>query len=448
MPSRGRSCALPREWSAGSGREGHLVGTVTPAFALRKKPEAAFEALYRQHVHDIYRYSLAVLGNPADAEDVTQTTFLNAYRAIQSGERPRKPANWLRTIAHNVCRQRFRQAARRPRDVVAFDELEHPAAPEETEGPSPADITRALQALPFTQRSALVMREMEGRRQTEIAAELGVSESAVEALLFRARRAMREQIEASITCGEAARAISRQLDRSLPRAERGGLRAHLRECEECATFARRARAQRGALKSLGAIPLPASLASWFGGQGTVGVGAAAIGLKVAAGVAAVAVMAGAGDLGIRYLTSEDQGRGEAAQREAGRAEPHARPAVAVAPPIEPARGNKPSAPRTVQTHRSRRTRSPSQSGGRHRGHRSPSIAHGRAVRAHGAPAQSQGRAVRAHGAPAQSRGREVRAHGQPARPHELRPPHPSSPPAHGPSTDATPPKDSTKPPKP
>src|SRR3954452_10514547 len=250
---------------------------MTPRLALRQRPDAAFEKLYRQHVGDVYRYTLAILGNAADAEDVTQTTFMNAYRAFHSGERPRKPAPWLRTIAHNVCRQRWRQAERRPLEVAELDDsFGAAAAPEEDEGPSAADITRALQSLPFNQRSALVMRELEGRRQGEIATELGLSESAVEALLFRARRAMREQLESSISCGEAARAISRQLDRSLSREERAALRAHLRECEECATFARQSRAQRGAFKALGAVPLPIGLLSWSGsGAGGAGAGVAA-----------------------------------------------------------------------------------------------------------------------------------------------------------------------------
>src|SRR3954468_9036513 len=253
---------------------------MAPRLALKQRPDTAFEKLYRQHVGDVYRYSLAVLGNPADAEDVTQTTFLNAYRAIHAGERPRKPAPLLRAIAHNVFRQRRRQASRRPHELAELDDLTGPAAAaveEEPDAHSAADITRALQSLPFNQRAALVMRELEGRRQAEIAKELDLSESAVEALLFRARRAMREQLESSFTCGQAERAISRQLDGSLPRGERSGLRAHLRECAECASFARQVRAQRGALKGLGAaVPLPASLLSWSaGGSGAAGVGAAA-----------------------------------------------------------------------------------------------------------------------------------------------------------------------------
>src|SRR5438477_11644471 len=83
-----------------------------------RRVDRGFERLYRRHVGDVYHYALAVLRNPADAEDVTQTTFLNAYRAFSSGTRPDKPRHWLIAIAHNVCRQRFRQAARRPAEVA------------------------------------------------------------------------------------------------------------------------------------------------------------------------------------------------------------------------------------------------------------------------------------------------------------------------------------------
>jgi RNA polymerase sigma-70 factor (ECF subfamily) len=132
---------------------------VTPLFR-RSSTDAAFERLYRRHVTEVYRYAYAVLGEQADAEDVTQTTFLNAYRAYCRGERPEKAQNWLITIAHNVCRQRFRQAKRRPE--VALEHVETVVAPER-EGPSAEELRRAFGQLPPSQREALVMRELEGR---------------------------------------------------------------------------------------------------------------------------------------------------------------------------------------------------------------------------------------------------------------------------------------------
>src|ERR671910_2398659 len=98
------------------------------------RSDRAFERMYRKHVHDVYRYALGMLRDPHDAEDVTQTTFLNAYRAYERGERPRTPHNWLIAIAHNVCRQRFRQSQRRV-DEVAFDENVAEAAAVDEDAP-------------------------------------------------------------------------------------------------------------------------------------------------------------------------------------------------------------------------------------------------------------------------------------------------------------------------
>lgn len=269
---------------------------MTPLLAPRPRSDRAFERLYKRHVGDVYRYALAVMRNPTDAEDVTQTTFLNAYRAyVEKGSRPEKPQNWLIAIAHNVCRQRFRQTARRPAEVSFEDDIADTVADNET--PSGEDIRRALGHLAFNQRAALVMRELEGRSYAEIAEILEVSVSAVETLIFRARRALREQLDGSFNCGEAEFAISRQLDGRLARRERGQLRAHLRECAECAGFARRQRAQRGALKTLALVPLPTSLTSLFGGGGAaVGTGLA---LKAAAAVTAGLAIGGAGYEGVR-----------------------------------------------------------------------------------------------------------------------------------------------------
>jgi RNA polymerase sigma-70 factor (ECF subfamily) len=271
---------------------------MTPLLAQRLRTDRSFERIYRRHVGDVYRYSLAVLRQPADAEDVTQTTFMNAYRAFQRGERPRNAQNWLIAIAHNVCRQRFRQAARRP-DEVEYEDGIGEVVQDEEQGPTADDIQRALGHLAFNQRAALVMRELEGRSYVEIAEILGLTVSAVETLLFRARRTLREQLEGSLTCTEAERAISRRADGRLPRAESASLRAHLRECKECERFARSQRAHRKAFKALAAVPIPTSLTSLFGGGGGAAVGGG-VALKAAAFVSAGVVATGVGYEGAKH----------------------------------------------------------------------------------------------------------------------------------------------------
>ena len=136
------------------------------ALLTRPKTDRAFERLYTRHVHDVYRYVLAVLRNPADAEDVTQATFLNAYRAFRRGDRPELPRNWLLRIAHNECRQRFRMLSRRPKEVVWDERVAAPPVDETV--PTADEIRQALGHLSFNQRSALVMRELEGRSYGEI----------------------------------------------------------------------------------------------------------------------------------------------------------------------------------------------------------------------------------------------------------------------------------------
>src|SRR6266576_2518261 len=102
--------------AAPGGRRKNLSLKLAPRARRQKETfDAAFEGFYREHVAEVYQYALAVLGSPADAEDVTQQTFLNAYRAFQRGERPKKAHNWLIKIAHNVCRMRWRARSVLPR---------------------------------------------------------------------------------------------------------------------------------------------------------------------------------------------------------------------------------------------------------------------------------------------------------------------------------------------
>jgi RNA polymerase sigma-70 factor, ECF subfamily len=328
---------------------------MTPILASRLGSDRSFERLYRKHVGDVYRYALVVLRNEADAEDVTQTTFMNAYRAFEQGERPEKPQNWLIAIAHNVCRQRFRQSQRRPNEVAFEEELAEAVVVDDAV--SAEDIRRALGHLAFNQRAALVMRELEGRSYQEIADILEVSVSAVETLIFRARRALREQLEEGITCREAELSISKQLDGRLARKDRGALRAHLRECDECAGFARSQRAQRGALKGLAAIPLPTSLTGLFGGGGGAAVGGG-IAIKAAAIGATAMLATGVGYEGVKHGIWQAPANARArAVHHAKTAPPPAKvlnAASVIAPAQEARHDQKPFKPASVKARRDHR----------------------------------------------------------------------------------------------
>jgi RNA polymerase sigma factor (sigma-70 family) len=165
------------------------MASVAPQPAVQARDQA-FERLYERYVGDVYRYALALLRNPTDAEDVTQTTFMNAYRAFKRGDEIQKPHNWLIKIVHNVARSRYAHASRRVQEVPLEDHIEQLAVLEDDK-PNLDTVLRALGRLPFNQRAALVMRELEGRTYAEIADTLGVSVSAVETLIFRARKSLR-----------------------------------------------------------------------------------------------------------------------------------------------------------------------------------------------------------------------------------------------------------------
>jgi RNA polymerase sigma factor (sigma-70 family) len=312
---------------------------------FRSASTTPFDRLYQQHAASVYRYARAVLGNHADAEDVTQQTFLNAYRALAQGTKPRKAENWVFTIAHNEVRRHLRDTRAQRLEVELDAELADPT-PERSE-PSVTDVLRALQHLTPNQRSALVMREFEGRSYAEIAKIMDVTQGALETLMFRARRSLAEALEDGLTCAEAELAVSRRLDGRLSRREARRLKKHVRECQVCKGFELKQKRQRSLLEGLSVIPVPASLLVFRGEQaaaalgGSAAVGAAAAGgsgiaVKAAAVAAAVTVAGGVGyTAGTDRLPvvhgKESQAPQAALAPAAGKADPVGAPLGVVAP---------------------------------------------------------------------------------------------------------------------
>ena len=217
----------------------------------RRDARSEVDRLYRRHADEVLRYAMLVLRSQPDAEDVLQATFMRALRAISRGERVQKPRNWLIKIAHNECRRALSVRSRRAE--VELDDV--PA--EAVETGRAEDLRRALDQLAPKQREALVLRELEGRSYAEIATTLDISGSAVETLIFRARRAVREQLESAIACEEALALIDAE---AIDDEDRRRLRAHTRACAECATLERQARGRKSALRRLASsLGLP-----WFG----------------------------------------------------------------------------------------------------------------------------------------------------------------------------------------
>jgi len=156
--------------------------------------------LYTRYGSQLYVYCLRRLRSREEAEDAVQTTFLNAFRALQRGTSTRAEQAWLYKIAGHVCDARGTVTGRRR--VVeapqAFDVVEETVPAPHRE---PADelfgLDAVLEAMPENQRRAILLREWRGLSYREIADELGLSQTAVEMLIFRARRALARGLESA-----------------------------------------------------------------------------------------------------------------------------------------------------------------------------------------------------------------------------------------------------------
>jgi RNA polymerase sigma-70 factor (ECF subfamily) len=159
---------------------------------------ARTEELYARYHRTVSGLCRALLRDPTEAEDAVQQTFLSAHRALRNGSQPEEPAAWLATIARNECWTRIRTRMREP---LPAEQIEAVAARDDpvAEAIRRADLAAlwsAIEVLPRPQRDALLLREFGGLSYEELGAALGVSGSAVESLLFRARRRLRTQLRA------------------------------------------------------------------------------------------------------------------------------------------------------------------------------------------------------------------------------------------------------------
>jgi RNA polymerase sigma factor (sigma-70 family) len=150
--------------------------------------------LYRQYGKQIYAYCLHQLRSREEAEDAVQTTFLNAFRGLQRGTTTRFEQAWLYKIAQNVCIARRSSSGRRlrleaPDDFEILQEVV-PSGNGSGDTLELMGLDGALEKMPENQRRAILLREWQGLSYREIAAELSLSQGAVEMLIFRARRTL------------------------------------------------------------------------------------------------------------------------------------------------------------------------------------------------------------------------------------------------------------------
>lgn len=151
-------------------------------------------ALFERHRARIHRYVRGMVRNHAEAEDLTQETFLRAHRQLGSLRDPAAVSTWLYRIATHVCYDRFRQTSRgRPVDPAGDEPIEE-AAPRLDKLFEQAEMSACIQkfigTLPDAQRQVLLLHDVHGLTGPEIARLSGSSLDAVKIRLHRARRGL------------------------------------------------------------------------------------------------------------------------------------------------------------------------------------------------------------------------------------------------------------------
>jgi RNA polymerase sigma factor (sigma-70 family) len=258
-----------------------LVGRAT------KGDRRAFEEIFQRYHQDLYRFCLAMVGNPQDAQDALQETMVKVLRALPGEKRHIQLKPWLYRIARNEAVETIR----RRRDSVEIEPELTASTVELAETAEDRERLRKLFAdleeLPDRQRAALVMRELAGLRFAQIGAAFDTSAAVARQTVYEARLSLR-QMEAGreMSCEAVTRELSDGDGRITRRRE---VRAHLRSCPSCRAF-RDGMAERH--RDLAAIaPLPLALSAGllhgvFGSQASAAVGGGAAGAGGGAAVGA------------------------------------------------------------------------------------------------------------------------------------------------------------------
>jgi RNA polymerase sigma factor (sigma-70 family) len=315
---------------------------------FRAGSDEAFGVLHDRYRQRLFAYVRQMLASQSrqDAEDVLQDVFVRAFGALRGDSRAVNVRAWLYRVAHNRCIDHLRRP--HPPAAEIFEMSRKPLLDPVDEAQRREDLKRLVGdvgRLPEHQRSALLMREIDGLSYTELAGALDVSVPAVKSLLVRARVGLVEaQQSRDADCGEIRRDLLAAYDRGVKAS--GRARRHMRECAGCREYRHALRGVRrsfAALTPAGAGPL--ALVAKLLGLGGAGGGAAAAGggggaivaggaatataCKVAAVVCATAITAG-GAVEVRKLTHEPAPKRERAPSPPAR-ERAATPAAPSAP---------------------------------------------------------------------------------------------------------------------
>src|SRR5689334_16244991 len=258
---------------------------------FRRGNDEAFRVLHDRYRQRLFAYVRQMLSASTrqDAEDVLQDVFVRAYGALRNDAREMNVRAWLYRVAHNRCIDHLRRPV--PPAAELFEVSRKPLHDPLEEAQRREDLRRLVQdvgRLPEQQRSALLMREIDGMSYADLAVALDVTVPAVKSLLVRARMGLVEAIEArEADCGEIRDDLLRAYDRGVKAS--GRARKHMRSCSSCRDYRvalRGVRRSFAALSPVAAGPL-AAIAKLAGvGAGGAGGAGAAAGGGAAAGTAA------------------------------------------------------------------------------------------------------------------------------------------------------------------
>jgi RNA polymerase sigma factor (sigma-70 family) len=250
----------------------------------------AFEEIYRHYHQSLYRFCMALVADPQDAQEALQNTMVKVLRSLPGERRKIELRPWIYRIARNEAIETLRKR----RDGVELTAERAGASRETAETVADRERLRALLAdlgeLPGRQRDALVMRELAGLGFAEIAASLETSAAAARQTVYEARLNLHRMEEGrEMRCDAVMRALS---DGDARVARRRELRTHLRSCASCRAFRGAIEDRRSTLAAVAPLPAVAAAGVLHGALGASAHGAVAAG--AAAGTGGVTGPAGAG----------------------------------------------------------------------------------------------------------------------------------------------------------
>jgi RNA polymerase sigma factor (sigma-70 family) len=266
---------------------------------FRAGNDEAFDVLHDRYRQRLFAYVRQMLsaGTRQDAEDVMQDVFVRAYGALRADQREMNVRAWLYRVAHNRCIDHLRRPVPPPAEV--FEMSRKPLHDPVEEAQRREDLTRLVEdigRLPDQQRSALLMRELDGMSYADLASALDVTVPAVKSLLVRARVGLVDSADArDADCKEIRIDLAGAYDRGVKASARA--RRHMRTCTSCREYRTTLRGMRRSFAALSPVGLgPLALGAKLIGAGGAGGGAAAGGTAAAGGGAASGAMAAGGGI--------------------------------------------------------------------------------------------------------------------------------------------------------